>query len=189
MRQETATDEQATARSEHERAAGARTWLLCSVQPEGRDRARRQWEDGGVALLRCGGVFAAVRIRGSLVRAAAGVDESAEKEKIDAFLEGALLGGPVFVDTHSGHYYALVPPGGEQRREWDGRRHAPHAEYLGRDAYLGVPRPDFTEPDHNWCYWSVPMDADRDLCSVESVSQLVTVGRQRLATQEGATRG
>ncbi|WP_432198888.1 hypothetical protein [Streptomyces sp. bgisy027] len=172
--------------TQHEREAAVTTWLLCSAQPEGRDRVRQQWREGGIALLKCGAVFAAVRMKGRLVRAAAGVDENSELKKIDAFLARALFGGPVFVDTHSGNYYALVPPSTQRRREWAAHRHSPEAECLGRDSYLGVPRAGFTEPNHHWCYWSVPMDGPGDLCTVEAISQLVTVGRRRLAMNQGA---
>ncbi|WP_409469705.1 hypothetical protein [Streptomyces sp. HC307] len=164
-------------RREREVAVG--TWLLLSAQSA--DRARMEWKKGGIALLRCGALFAAIRMNGDLVRAAADTDDA---ERVDAFLEEALCGGPVFVDQHSAQYYALVPASMQDRREWRERRHLDGTKCLGRDSYLGVPRPEFTEPDHHFSYWCVSMDGPGDLCPVEAVSQLVTYGQYRLATAE-----
>lgn len=92
-----------------------------------------------------------------------------------------VLGGPVFLDQHSARYYALVPAGTAKRGEWHDRRHAPHAECLGLDSYIGVPRPGLDAPDRHFSYWCVPMIGPGDLCVAEGVSQLASYGRHLLA--------
>ena len=52
-----------------ERALAVEHWLLSAAETPG--RARADWEESGRALLRCGGVFAAVRLSARLVCAAA----------------------------------------------------------------------------------------------------------------------
>lgn len=89
------------------------TWLLSSA--EDRAQARAEWDETGLALLRCGGLFTAVRIEADLVHAAAGTIESAA---VDAYLDAALLGGPAFADRGSGRFYVLVPPSAARRLEW-----------------------------------------------------------------------
>jgi len=164
-----------------EREQAVRSWLLLAA--EGLDTTGLSWQKAGITLLRCGVLFAAVRMEAELVRAAAGSDDH---KAVNAFLDNALHGGPVFIDQHSARYYALVPASAAQRREWCERRHAPAAELLGHDSLLGVPRPEFTSPDEHFSYWCVPMDGPGDLCPVEAVSQLVTYGRYRLAQVEAA---
>ncbi|GAB3010921.1 hypothetical protein GCM10023080_091920 [Streptomyces pseudoechinosporeus] len=62
---------QIVTRAERELAVGH--WLL-SAAPDMR-QARQEWARSGVALLRCGGIFTAVRIRAALVQAAADTDD------------------------------------------------------------------------------------------------------------------
>ncbi|WP_245237012.1 hypothetical protein RFN58_35830 [Streptomyces iakyrus] len=164
-------------RQERELAVG--TWLLLSADSS--DQARREWKEGGIALLRCGTLFAAVRMNADLVHAAAGSDDP---ETVKAYLANVLHGGPVFVDQNSRLYYALMPSSTADRREWVERRHV-GAECLGPDSFLGVPRPDLNDPNEAFSYWAVPMDGPGDLCPVKAVSQLVTYGRDRLAVLEG----
>ncbi|WP_019061664.1 hypothetical protein [Streptomyces prunicolor] len=161
-----------------EREQAVRSWLLLSAQSA--DRARTEWQIGGVALLRCGALFAAVRMSADLVHAAAG---SADAETVNAYLAEVLHGGPVFVDQHSRRYYALVPASTADRPEWRGRRRD-GAECLGRDSYLGVPRPEFNDPLQHFSYWCVPMDGPGDLCPPPEVSRLAAYGRHRLAAAE-----
>ncbi len=161
-----------------EREQAARGWLLLSAEHPA--QARREWDDSGIALLRCGALFAAVRVSGDLVRAAAGTGNTA---KIDAFLAEALQGGPVFMDLYAQRYYVLVPVSAGQRYEWAARRD-PEAEFLGRGCFLGVPRPDATEPEGVRSYWCVPMDGPGNLASPDAVSQLLAVARFRRAKAE-----
>ncbi|CAM5475828.1 MULTISPECIES: hypothetical protein [Streptomyces] len=166
-----------------EREAAVRSWLLLSAA--GADTSRTDWDENGIALLRCGALFSTVRMSAELVEAAAG---SNEPEKVRDVLTAALFGGPVFVDTHSGRYYALVPASTANRAEWRERRHAPHAEIRGRDSYVGVPRPGLDEPHPGrFSYWCVPMHGPADLCDPAAVSQLVAHGRHRLTTREAVS--
>jgi hypothetical protein len=163
-----------------DREQGVRSWLLLSA-PSGMDTARSEWQQGGIALLRCGALFGAVRMDTALVHAAAGSDDP---DIAARFLAEVLHGGPVFVDRHRACYYALVPPSAGNRREWRDQRYTPFAEFLGLGSYVGVPRPSFTRPDDHFSYWVVPMDGPGDLCPVEALSHLVNHGRDLLATAE-----
>ncbi|MEU0058485.1 hypothetical protein [Streptomyces sp. NPDC006334] len=158
-----------------DREQGARSWLLLSAQDI--DVARQEWNRAGVALLRCGALFAAVRIDADLVHAAAGTSDDGE---VNEYL-AAVLAGPVFRSQHRGRYYALVPASAAARREWRERRYAPHAECLGLGSYVGVPRPDLDRPDRHISYWCVPMSGPGDLCDAGAVSQLLGYGRHVMA--------
>lgn len=167
----TRTDLSVTTRAE--RALAAEQWLLTAAPDP--DRARQEWHFGGVALLRCGSIFGAIRISASLVHAAARIDDLAE---VDQYLAKALLGGPVFMDQESGRYYALVGISTGRRPVW--KRARDDAEYLGQSHYLGVPALSATDPAHR-SYWCVPMDSAGILTVADAVSQLVDTGRDRLA--------
>jgi hypothetical protein len=165
-----------------ERQLAVNTWLILSA--EDRDKALDDWSTDGVALLRCGGLFGAVRIERRLIEATAGTRDPHE---IDCFL-GATLGGPVFRNQQYEHYYVLVPPSVGRRKEWVQHRH-PNAEFLGPGWLLGVPRAELTDADEGGSYWSVPMDGPGDLCPPEHLSQLVTLGQFRLSALEGRGDG
>jgi len=150
-------------------------WLLSAAKEE--RTARQQWAEHGIALLSCGGIFSAVRIPGDLVRAAAGATRT---EEVNAYLRQALNGGPVFVDTYSNLYYALVPS--STARCWN-VRDLPGVECLGRDHYLGVPATDRTEPGGR-SYWCVPMDSPGALCEPAAVVELVNNGQRRREAEE-----
>ncbi|MEV5386226.1 hypothetical protein [Streptomyces sp. NPDC052721] len=163
-----------------EREAAVRSWLLLSAAHA--STSRTEWDRAGIALLRCGALFSVIRMSAELVEAAAG---SREPDSVRGFLTAALLGGPAFVDQNSGRYYALVPASTADRPEWRDRRHAPHAEALGRDSYVGVPRPGLNEPHpQHFSYWCMPMHGPAELCDPDAVLQLVAHGRHRLGTQE-----
>lgn len=150
-------------------------WLLAAA--DNRDQAHMEWAKQGIALLRCGTLFSAVRIPARLVHAIA---DSTDHAAVDAFLADALHGAPVICDPRGRHYYALVPA--STAVKW---RH-PAAECLGRDTYLGVPRLDAVGLDSRaWAsYWSVPMSSAAELCSPEAVAQLVVLGSFRTAEEE-----
>ncbi|QOV34571.1 hypothetical protein IM697_31270 [Streptomyces ferrugineus] len=114
-------------------------WLLAAADDP--QRARREWDRGGIALLRCGVRFTAVRFTAGLVQAAA---DSDDLRGIDAYLGQVLPGGPAFADTRWGLYYALVPAGTDRLPPWS--YHSEDAERLGPNAYLGVPDPTHTDP-------------------------------------------
>jgi hypothetical protein len=152
-------------------------WLL-SAATDMRE-ARDQWVSKGIALLRCGVVFTAVRIQADIVRAAAGTEDP---EHIGVYLKEVLRGGPVFIDTSSQRYYVLVPASMSRLPQWAGS--VPGAECLGPGCFLGVPNPQRTEPDLSRSYWCVPMDGPGVLCSPDAVSLLVAYGsHQRSAGQ------
>jgi hypothetical protein len=152
-----------------ERELAVSHWLVCAA--DDMRRARDEWAHQGVALLRCGGLFAAVRVPGDLVRAAAGAHD---RRAVGSFLSGAVEGGPVFVDETSACYYFLVPAG--VHRWWTGT----DAPCLGRESFIGVPHPrvDGSQPDTR-TYWCVPMDAPGDLCEGPLVQDVVRLGRAR----------
>ncbi|MGW1723495.1 hypothetical protein ACWCQK_11275 [Streptomyces sp. NPDC002306] len=152
-----------------ERELAVSHWLVCAA--DDLRAAQEQWEDQGVALLRCGGLFSAVRIPAAIVFAAAGTDD---RDGVDAFLADALHGGPVFVDTISGCYYCLVPASAQ--RWWT----SVDAACLGRESYLGVPNPCLDASSAGArSYWCVPMDGPGDLCVAATVHKLVLLGRHR----------
>ncbi|ELP61488.1 hypothetical protein STRTUCAR8_03670 [Streptomyces turgidiscabies Car8] len=166
--------------SRKDREFAASTWLLAAALDM--REARAAWEKrNGIALLRCGGIFGAVRLSTDLVRAAAATENTAE---VDAFLAQVLHGAPVFTDQFSQWYYVLVPVSTGRRQEWETARLAPKAEFLGSNTFLGVPRPDVTEPEGVRSYWCVPMDGPGALAVPDRVSQLVAVARFRQAATD-----
>lgn len=160
-----------------ERLLAVEHWLL-SAAPD-RDRARQEWRQDGVALLRCGSLFGAVRISAEVVHAAAGTDEPAA---VDLFLDKALLGGPVFADREKSPYYALVGATAGRRDDW--RLTQDDAAFMGVDHFLGVPDLQCTSPDAGRLYWCVEMDSAGELAPADAVSKLVHAGRRRMARGE-----
>lgn len=155
------------------RALAAAHWLMSAATSA--NEARHEWAKYGVALLRCGGVFTAVRIAANYVHAVAG---SEDPDTVASFLSNSLHGGPVFYDPRGLHFYALTPA--SAARQWD----IPDAECFGRDSFLGVPALSRIGPDHSYdAYWVVPMDGPGALCSVGDVASLVFYGRQAAAKQ------
>ncbi|MEV6164384.1 hypothetical protein AB0L71_21090 [Streptomyces sp. NPDC052052] len=165
-------------RTRKDRESVVGDWLL-GAAPD-LDEARTEWATTGIALLRCGGAFTAVRIQADIVQAAAGTEDP---ERVDAFLAEALHGGPVFIDRSSRRYYALVPASTSRLPQWAGCA-VPGAECLGSGCFLGVPCLQRTEPEESRCYWCVPMSGPGALCSPDAVSQLVAYGRFRRAHRE-----
>jgi hypothetical protein len=152
-------------------------WLLSAARD--RDAARREWLLQGAALLACGGIFAAVRLPGDLVRAAA---QTADEAEVNGFLRRALDGGPVIHGRYSDQYYALVPGSTAWRRP---PRAFPGLECLGRDCFLGVPAVDRTEPKGR-AYWAVPMDSPGELCDPRLVWAVVQLAQERQRAVEAA---
>lgn len=156
-------------------------WLLRAADDEA--AAQRSWLATGVALLNCGEHFSAVRINAEVVWAAA---TTTDLQETDAFLFGALLGGPVFMDPKAHHYYALVSVGAAAQYEWVPRRQAAKlrtdARLLAAGSCIGVPIPERTVPDGNQPYWCVPARDAGSLCSAHAVLQLLARGRFAVAT-------
>lgn len=165
-----------------DRRLDAENWLLSAALD--RARARTDWAEQGVALLRCDGPFNVVKICADLVHAAAGTDVPS---KADAYLAQTLHGGPVFYDLIGCEYYVLVPPS-PGRREWSVYRQG-EAEFLGRDCCMGVPRVTALLPEGVRQYWRVPLHGTGELASVDAVTQLIDAGRFRRARAEGLAGG
>jgi hypothetical protein len=152
---------------------GATTWLLTAAKDM--DIARREWRTMGVALLRCGGVFTAIRVPTLLVETAVG---SENRQRMGEYLVGALVGGPAFIDENASYVYFLVPP--STARTWA----TPETACLTADTYLGVPKPG---SDHRArCHWLVEMAGPADLCTPAAVSQLVMNARLRVASGQAS---
>jgi hypothetical protein len=161
-----------------ERERSVQSWLLLAAQ--GAEQALREWDKGGVALLKCGRLFAAVAVNAEIIHAAAG---TTGPQTVNAFLREQLHGGPVFADQQNRRYYALVPPDTSHRPEWQGRRYV-GVQLLDGDWLMGVPRLECTDPEMHWSYWCVPMDRPGTLCDADAVARLVTYGRDRLTVEE-----
>lgn len=159
-------------------------WLL-SAAPA-RDRARMEWQEAGVALLRLGTLFSAIRIPQTLVFAIVG---RVSYKEADTFLADALDGGPVICDPRQHRYYALVP--GSMPEKWTAAAadwmHL-GVECLGRETYLGVPRVNAVDLNPTaWAsYWSVPMPSAGELCSPLAVARLLAAGKRCLTEGAGA---
>lgn len=139
-------------------------WLVsCLREPA---VALRDWSGGRHAILRTGVRYDAVKMPEQLVHAAVG--SPAEATVADAL--ATRLRGPVIRDP-GGVYYALVPP--QTTETWL----SPSAVVLGRGAWLGVPRPDRTEPPG--LHWSVPVTDTRRVCDAGVVAEFLRVGRER----------
>lgn len=158
-------------RAERDRAVGE--WLLSAAQDVRRSRV--DWDRCGVTLLRCGGIFTAVRIPHPIVAAAARTDDPGE---INAYLHQALQGGPAF-RSDTGHHYALVPP--STAHGWK----TPSSRCLNAGELLAVPRPDRMLGDAA-SYWEVRMDSAGLLCTPGAVSQMIMTGRLFHAGREAS---
>lgn len=170
--------------TDSDRRLAIEDWLL-STAPV-RDRARTEWKDSGVALLRLGTLFSAIRIPQTLVFAIVG---RVSYKEADEFLADALDGGPVICDPHRYRYYALVP--GSMPEKWAAAAadwRDLDVECLGRETYLGVPRVDAVDlnPAAWASYWSVPMPSAGELCPPLAVARLLAAGKRCLTEGAGA---
>ncbi|WP_435252017.1 hypothetical protein [Streptomyces tendae] len=166
-------------------------WLLSTLDGHSRDRARMEWQAGGITLLPLGTLFSAVRLPLRLVLAVAG-ERSAPSADVDAFLSEALAGGPVICDPSGRRYYALVPA--TMPTTWhkavDDWRTA-DVDCLGRDTYLGVPSTDLDTLNARTyaSYWAVPMASAAMLCAPLAIARLIAAGQHQLAQQADAEVG
>lgn len=136
--------------------------------------ARQQWHRDGVALLRCGRSFGAVRVPLVIVEAAAGTER---RIMIAAYPPEALLGGPAFVDGSSNH---VCRPVASKAGEW----RAPDTEYLDENSRLGVPV--LRASRHARSCWLFEPDGPGVVCQPDAVKQMVSLGRFRAAMRTGA---
>lgn len=155
-----------------ERLLAVEQWLLDAADNE--LAARQQWRKDGIALLRCGRSFDAVRIPLAIIEAAAG---SEHRIMIAAYLHEALLGGPAFVDGSRNLVYCLVAP---TANDW----RVPGTEYLDEGSYLGMPV--LRAPGHAQSCWLIEPDGPGVVCRPDPVKQLAEFGRFRAAMQAGA---
>ncbi|MER6566321.1 DUF6415 family natural product biosynthesis protein [Streptomyces sp. NPDC001093] len=148
-------------------------WLLAAAASDA-DQARTAWETEGLALLRCGAAFHAIRMPLNLVENAAGCTVPAE---VDAYLADALLGALVIRCGHERWLYILCEP--STVKEWK----ALGIECLRDGRPLSVPRPDVIGHSSSTAsYWAVRMFAPGLLGNGNAVSQLVSYGRYRMAS-------
>ncbi|GHB80135.1 hypothetical protein GCM10010331_79570 [Streptomyces xanthochromogenes] len=154
--------------TEPEREA-IRDWLASSLnRPQA---AKEQWEKGGIASLALGRRFSAVRLTEPLVYATA---ESRMSVHVSRALASALH-GPVLHAPSTRRFYAFTPP---VAPDWGW---SPHAEYLGRDNYLGVPPIELTDPEDGLDgYWAVPVTRPGDVCDPDRLADLISAGSLEL---------
>lgn len=148
-----------------------------AVHERPHDRARVDWRESGLALMRCGTIVAAIRMSHDLIHAAAGTHDA---HKIDAFLREALPGGGVFVDTARNLYFVLVQPSVGRRNEWVDNPDE-QAKFLGDGSFLGVPSVRLKTRGAGRAYWCAPVEKAGEFVSQEAVSQLLAISRWRLA--------
>ncbi|WP_327660895.1 MULTISPECIES: hypothetical protein [unclassified Streptomyces] len=156
--------------ADRDRELAAENWLLSAASCV--KETRTAWQETGLALLRCGVTFTAVRIPATVVHAAAETDAP---ERVRDYL-ARTLDGPVFADQFSRLFYALVPASTADHPTWQGRI-APDAECLGTNSFLGVPRTGREDPERSRCHWVVPMTGPGDLCTPDAVLRLIDYGR------------
>lgn len=155
------------------REAAAESWLLLAAADQ--RQALVEWEREGLTLLRCGGLFSAVRIPAPVVHAAAGTEDPRD---LAAVLREA-LDGPVFYDRSGQHFYALTPH--STALLWK----VPESECLGSDFFLGVPATSVTSPDPRFrAWWVVPMDGPAALCFPAAVAGFVQRGRSLIVAAQ-----
>ncbi|MFI8350388.1 hypothetical protein [Streptomyces sp. NPDC085596] len=153
-------------------------WLLAAATL-GEQRARKDWSDGGPALLRCGSRFAVASVPVALITfAASSMSVSAQ----DAYLARTLRGTPLIRSRDGREIHALLRP--------DALAHCdvPGTECLGRDHFLGVPRPDLVGYQRRAVpYWVVPMTRPGALGCIRPVAHMIARGRNRMTQQEGTS--
>ncbi|MEU5521200.1 hypothetical protein ABZ759_11125 [Streptomyces sp. NPDC047860] len=158
-----------------EHALTLERWLLSRTRDQ--ESARAEWARTGVAVLRCGTLFSAVRMPADWIEAAAG---SEDPEAINAYLGRALHVGAVFVDTTCRWFYFLVPAG--TRHRWN----IPGTVCLGSNTYVGVPRPGSLHGTGTpRSYWCVEMDGPDSLCVPNAVVQLAVHARYQVVEAGG----
>ncbi|WP_018568337.1 hypothetical protein [Streptomyces sp. PsTaAH-124] len=152
-------------------------WLLAAADDT--ERAVREWLEQDIALLGCGEVFSAIRVSGTLVRAAA----RAEGEgAVTEYLRQTLADGPVFRDAESDMYYALVPAG----TTWGSAlRRVAGLECLDQACYLGVPAVHLMDPDRR-LYWCVPITSAGVFCDPRTVWAVAQCGTALLDAESWA---
>lgn len=167
--------------SSADRRLATEHWLLSTLDANQRDRARREWQEPGVALLPLGTLFSAVRLPERLVHALARVYEP---RMVGEFLAAALDDGPVICDPRGRRFYALVPASmpARWRKAADEWRAGFGVDCLGRDSYLGVPKVDAVALDpQTWAsYWAVSMSSAGMLCDPLAVARLIAAAARRL---------
>ncbi|MDQ0749149.1 hypothetical protein QF034_003380 [Streptomyces africanus] len=168
-----------------DRRLATEDWLLATLPPAFRDRARWEWQQHRVAMLPLGGLFSALRIPECLLAA---LSTSTEAGCLNEFLAEALGGGPVICDPRFSRYYALLPASmpatlHQMAEAW----RALDVDCLGHGSYLGVPRLDAVNREQALAsYWSVPMDSAAVLCTPLAVARLIAAGRRCLETEPEA---
>ncbi|WP_331723552.1 MULTISPECIES: hypothetical protein [unclassified Streptomyces] len=143
-------------------------WLAASLDNPA--KAHREW-DSGVALLRTGLTFDAIRIPAPVIHAAAA---SEDPDTVSAFLADNLNQGAVIHDAYTVgvSYYALVPAGTHANWRTSG------TPCLPPGTWLGVPHPSRTARPGP--YWALPPHSPGDLCTPLALVTLIAVGHIQL---------
>ncbi|MGA5321812.1 hypothetical protein ACPCIU_15355 [Streptomyces seoulensis] len=155
------------------------TWLA-GAHPKPK-RALRHWEEGCDELMPLGGRFAAVRIPGRIMHAAAG---GSTPEAVAGIVRDVLR-GPLIAGLYSEQrtYWALVPC--RAHVYWPS--HLKDTPYLGAGSYLNMPPPSCTTPPTEaelpTPFWVASPRYRYDLCSREQVFNVIT----RVTSRDGGT--
>ncbi|MFG2814749.1 hypothetical protein [Streptomyces sp. NPDC048410] len=154
------------------------TWLA-GAHPKHK-RVLRHWDEGHDELMPLGGRFAAVRIPGRIMHAAA---RDTTLEAIAAVARDVLR-GPLIAGRYAEQqtFWALVPC--RAHVYWPS--YLKDTPYLGAGSYLNMPPPYCTRPPTEdelpTPYWVAPPRYRYDLCSREQVFNVIV-----RATRDGGT--
>ncbi|MEU2248147.1 hypothetical protein [Streptomyces sp. NPDC019224] len=151
-------------------------WLLLSAADK--DAALDQWRTTRSAVLRCGALFTTVGLPELLIHAAAG---TAVREAVAAFLRESVV-GPVFYDSVSRRYRALVPP--SAARVWPAM---PGTVCAGSGGLVTVPVPGQARQGGGRTYWVTSMDGPGALCLVRDVALVALAGHARTVRASGGS--
>ncbi|MET9290924.1 hypothetical protein [Streptomyces sp. NPDC003077] len=163
---ERASEVSGTMTAHAERELTVEHWLLSAARDA--ETARAEWASHGVALLRCGSTFSAIRISASVVHQAAGTETP---EAVAACLNAALEGEPAFLDRYAKRYYLLT-----SRSAGTLGWCLPNTERLGFGGYVGVPSVRIRQSGVTRAHWVVPVESPGTLCRPEFVVRLGIAG-------------
>lgn len=160
--------------TQEDRDLAVAQWLL-AASPDAAS-ARVEWAETGSTALRCGGLFTTVSLPELIVHAAAG---TTAPEHVVPFLRASIC-GPVFFDSVTGRYHALVPP--STIRVWPP---VPDAVCATLGTLVNVPAPGQTRCGRGRTRWVVSMEGPGTLCSPRDVALVALAGHAQTLRFEG----